>query len=155
MVIAQPTRQPKPPEFPGLEDRLLVIYDGYCGFCNRSIRWFIQRDKNDRLRFTPSESPLVAALLARFNFGALSPNTLLVVLHPGLPDERLLVRTTGIVAMLRELPRPWPTISVLLRIVPRPLRDLVYRFVARIRYRIWGKYASCPLPTPAERRHFL
>ncbi len=155
MVPVPPTRQYKPPEFPGLEDRLLVVYDGYCGFCNRSIRWFIKRDPHNRLRFAPSESPQVAALLGRFNFGALSPNTLLVVIHAGMPEERLLTRSTGIAAMLHELPKPWPAFGAALMLIPRPLRDLGYRFVARVRYKIRGKYASCPLPTPAERRHFL
>jgi predicted DCC family thiol-disulfide oxidoreductase YuxK len=51
--------------FEELGGRLLVIFDGQCGFCNRSVRWFLRRDRRDRLRFVASDSPKVAELLAR------------------------------------------------------------------------------------------
>lgn len=143
------------PEFPDLGDRLLILYDGHCGFCNRSIRWFLKRDRFDRFRFAPAESPAAASLLARHNFGALSPNTLIVVRHAGKSHERLLTRTTGIIAMLVELPRPWSGFAIVLSAIPRSIRDLGYGLIARLRYRIWGRYDTCPIPTPEERRHFL
>jgi len=140
-------------------DRLLVIFDGYCGFCNRSVRWFLAHDRQDRLRFVPYESPKIAGLLARHGIGApelmLDPSTFLVVRDPGSPTERLLVRSDGVLALLRELPRPWPAVAAGLGWVPRALRDLVYRLVARWRYRIWGRMQSCPLPTAEERARFL
>jgi predicted DCC family thiol-disulfide oxidoreductase YuxK len=57
--------------------------------------------------------------------------------------------------MLRELPRPWPPVVAVLRWIPRPVRDLGYRLIARWRYRIWGRLKSCPLPTAEERTRFL
>jgi predicted DCC family thiol-disulfide oxidoreductase YuxK len=60
-----------------------------------------------------------------------------------------------VVALLLELPRPWPAVAILLRTVPRPLRDLGYRLIARWRYRIWERLESCPVPTPDERARFL
>jgi len=57
--------------------------------------------------------------------------------------------------LLRELPSPWPAAAAALRLVPRPLRALGYRLVARWRYRIWGRLESCPLPTTEERERFL
>jgi len=159
--------------FPELGSRLLVLYDGRCGLCNRSVRWFLRHDARDRLRFIPSESPRVAALLARHGFTSpdLSngPATILAVRNPGAPSdgsmslgwnpgdsgEQVLVRSPAILAMLRELPGPWPSLAALFRLIPRPIRDLGYRFIARIRYRIWGRYDTCPLPTPAERARFL
>lgn len=149
--------------FPELGSRLLVIYDGRCGLCNRSVRWFLRRDAHDRLRFIPSESPRVAPLLARHGFTSPDlpdgPNSILAVRNPGQSPgqstEQVLVRSAAILAMLRELPGPWPAIAAILRVIPRPLRDLGYRSIARIRYRIWGRYDTCPLPTPAERARFL
>jgi predicted DCC family thiol-disulfide oxidoreductase YuxK len=145
--------------FTDLGSRLLVLYDGHCGFCNRTIRWFLRRDRNDRLRFIPSESPRVAALLTRHGFAtfdsASSPDTIVVVRNPGTPSETVFLRSDAGVALLAALPQPWHFFGTLLRVTPRPIRDLGYRFIARIRYRIWGRYDSCPLPTPAERTHFL
>jgi predicted DCC family thiol-disulfide oxidoreductase YuxK len=140
-------------------DRLLVIFDGHCGFCNHSVRWFLRRDRLDRLRFVPFESPKVAGLLARHGLDAAmaapGPDTILVVRNPEGEAEQVFVRSEAALAMLGKLPRPWPVIAAGLRWVPRPLRDLGYRLVARWRYRIWGRLESCPIPTPQERERFL
>jgi predicted DCC family thiol-disulfide oxidoreductase YuxK len=146
----------------GLEQlggRMLVIFDGHCGFCNKSIRWFLRRDQHDRLRFVASESPIVADLLARHGFVSSDlesgPNTMLVVRNADVPDEQVLVRSDAAVAMLRELPRPWPAVGRIFSWIPRPVRDLSYRLIARWRYRIWGRLEGCPLATPEERERFL
>jgi predicted DCC family thiol-disulfide oxidoreductase YuxK len=140
-------------------DRLLVIFDGHCGFCNRAVRWFLRRDRHDRLRFAASESPKVAGLLARHGMGATdlasSPNTMLVVRDPDGPAERVFVRSDAALALLRELPRPWPGVGVLFGWVPRPVRELGYRLIARWRYCIWGRLESCPIPAAEERTRFL
>ena len=141
--------------------RLLVIFDGHCGLCNGAVRWFLVRDRRDRLRFVPSESAKVAELLARHELGepgtasGTISNTILVVHDPGGPAERVFVRSDAVVALLRELPQPWPEVATALGWIPRPLRDLGYRLIARWRYRIWGRLDSCPLPTPEERERFL
>ena len=139
--------------------RLLVIYDGHCGMCNGWVRWLLPRDRRDRLRFAPYQSEKVAGLFARHGVPAHSetsgPATILVVRDAGGSTERVLVRSDAVIAVLRELPRPWPAAAVALRCVPRPLRDLAYRLIARWRYRIWGRLASCPLPAPEHRERFL
>lgn len=146
-------------DFEELGERLLVVFDGRCGLCNRSVRWFLRRDRRDRLRFVPSESPKVAELLARNGIvasGSVSnPDTILVVCGAGGPAEQILVRSQAVLALLGVLPRPWPAVAAVLRWIPRPVRDLAYRFVARWRYRIWGRFESCPVPTAGERGKFL
>jgi predicted DCC family thiol-disulfide oxidoreductase YuxK len=142
-----------------LGGRLLVIFDGHCGFCNKSVRWFLRRDLHDRLRFVASQSAQAAELVARDGFASADletgPNTILVVRDAGGQAERIFLRSDAAVAMLQELPRPWPTIGRVFSWIPRPLRDLGYRLVARWRYRIWGRLESCPLPTREERERFL
>lgn len=150
-------------EFPQLEGRLLVIYDGECGFCNHSIRWLLRRDRKDKLRFAPSTAPAVQELLASHGVPPVSqnsstgngPDTILVLRNTGTAIEELLVRSNAILACLRVLPQPWPTFAAILRLIPRPIRESNYRFIARERYKIWGRYESCPIPTPEERSHFL
>jgi predicted DCC family thiol-disulfide oxidoreductase YuxK len=153
--------------------RLLVVYDGHCGLCNRSVRWFLKRDRQDRLRFIASQSEKIAAVLTRYGLadsvpatkltdgfhstgsGPFNPSTILVLRGIGTPSEQLLTRSDAILAILRELPSPWPAAAAALRLIPRPLRDLGYRIISRSRYRIWGRLESCPIPTRAERTHFL
>ncbi len=149
----------------GIGDRLLVIFDGHCGLCNRSIRWFLVRDCRDRLRFVASESPSVAALLARHGLvvqaasaapaAAAGPGSILVVRDAGRTTECMFDRSDAVLALLAQLPSPWPAAAALLRWVPRPLRNLGYRLVARWRYRLWGRLESCPIPTAQERERFL
>jgi predicted DCC family thiol-disulfide oxidoreductase YuxK len=141
-----------------LGDRLLVVYDGYCGLCNASIHWLIRRDRNDRLRFAPSDAPAVAALLAApLEVADLAgvPSSILVVRQPLSPHPQVLVRSRAVLAALRELPAPWPVVAGLLGLIPAFLADPVYRLIARWRYRIWGRFQVCPLPTPEQQRHFL
>lgn len=139
--------------------RLLVLFDGRCGLCNRAVRWFLRRNRLDRLLFAPSESPKVAGLLARHGIGRASaetgPQTILVVRDAGGPAEQLLARSDAVLALLGQLPSPWPAVGAALGWIPRPLRDLGYRLIARWRYRIWGRLKSCPLPSAEEREKFL
>ena len=139
--------------------RLLVVFDGRCAFCNRSVRWLLARDRRDRLRFVPSESGKVAGLLARHGLGTLvdssGAGTILVVRDPSGPAESVLVRSDAALATLRELPRPWPWVAAVLGWIPRALRDMGYRLMASWRYRIWGRLDACPLPTSEERTRFL
>jgi predicted DCC family thiol-disulfide oxidoreductase YuxK len=145
--------------FSGLDGRLLVIFDGHCGLCNRAVRWFLRRDSRARLRFAASESPSVAEVLARHTIAVSEleggPGTIVVVRDFGGPGEAIMARSGAVMAMLRELPRPWPRVAAVLRWIPRPVRDLGYRLIARWRYRIWGRLESCPLPTAEERARFL
>jgi predicted DCC family thiol-disulfide oxidoreductase YuxK len=144
--------------------RLLVIFDGHCGFCNKSVRWFLRRDRQDRLHFVASESPKVAGLLARHGISetdlglgssSIERSTILVVRDPDGPGEKILVRSDAARAMLAALPRPWPAVAAVFGWIPRPVRDLGYRLIARWRYHIWGRLESCPVPTTEERERFL
>ena len=114
----------------------------------------------DRLRFVPLESESAAPVLSRHEVGGSMaggaiPETILVVRDAGGTAESVLVRSDAVVALLLELPRPWPWIGVALRLIPRAVRDLGYRLVARWRYRVWGRLESCPVPTAEERERFL
>jgi predicted DCC family thiol-disulfide oxidoreductase YuxK len=139
-------------------DRLLVVYDGYCGLCNASIQWFLRRDCKDRLRFAPSNHPALAALLTAHPMAPDSsgaPGSILVIHLPFSLRPHVLVRSRAVLAALRELSQPWPAIAKVLSLVPAYLADPIYRVIARWRYRIWGRLEICPVPAPSERAHFL
>jgi len=139
--------------------RVVVVFDGRCGLCNRAVRWLLRRDRRDRLRFAASESEKAAGLLARHGMGAAElgsgPDTILVVRDVGEVAESVVVRSDAVMALLRELPRPWPAVAAALMWIPRPVRELGYRLIALWRYRIWGRLESCPVPTAEERKRFL
>lgn len=139
--------------------RLLVVFDGRCGFCNHSVRWLLRRDVRDRLRFVASESEKVAGVLARHGVDVATdadgPGSIVVVRDLGGAAEKVQVRSDAVVALLCALPRPWPWVGVVLKLVPRPVRDFGYGLVARWRYKIWGRLESCPVPTAEERERFL
>ena len=136
-----------------LDGRLLVVFDGQCGLCHGAVRWLLRRDLRDRLRFAPSSA--VAELPAGKGVAAGALETIVVVRGAGTAAETVLVRSDAVLACLRELPGAWPAVAAVASAVPVGVRDLVYRLIARVRYRIWGKLAVCPLPTEAERAHFL
>lgn len=140
-------------------DRLLVIFDGNCGFCNRSVRWFLHRDRKDRLRFVASQSPKVRGVLARHGLGISGPesgpDTIIVVRDSDGTGERVYLRSDAAREMLAELPQPWPTAGIVLGRIPRPVRDACYRVIARWRHQIGGRLESCPIPTVEERGRFL
>jgi len=142
---------------PELEGRLLVLYDGECGLCNRSIRWLLRHDKKDCLRFAPNSDPRAVEILTQHGITPpnASPDTIVVLRNVGTHLEDMLVRSNAVLACLRALPQPWPIAAALLRLIPRPFRELGYRQIARWRYHFFGRLATCPLPTPEERRHFL
>ena len=136
----------------------LMLYDGLCGFCNWSVRWVIKRDRHDHFRFAPQQSALAEAALARHGIdtqATLAANTVYLVLGYDLPGEQLLCRSDVTVQVLRLLGGGWELLGRLLGAVPRFFRDGVYTLVARIRFRIAGRYDSCPLPSVAERAKFL
>jgi predicted DCC family thiol-disulfide oxidoreductase YuxK len=142
-----------------LGDRLLVIFDGRCGLCNRSVRWLLRRDRRDRLCFVASQSEKVAELLARYGFGApdsaSAPSTILVVRGFGDPTEQVLVRSEAVLVLLRALPQPWPLVAAVIGWIPRPVRDLGYRLIARGRRRFGGRRESCPVPGPRSRHGII
>jgi len=136
----------------------LMLYDGLCGFCNWSVRWVIKRDRYDRFRFAPQQSAIAEAVLARHGVDRqtmLATNSVYLVLGYDHPGEQLLCRSDVTVHVLRLLGGGWELAGRVLGAVPRFLRDGVYSLVAQVRFRIAGRYESCPLPSIVERAKFL
>jgi predicted DCC family thiol-disulfide oxidoreductase YuxK len=132
----------------------IILYDGVCGLCNRLNRFVLARDPAGRFRFAPLQGRLAREVLARHGRDPDDLDTLYLVLGYGRPDERLRRKSDAILWILRELGGPWRAARAL-RILPRSLRDLGYDLVARTRYRLFGRYESCPLPAPEHRERFL
>ena len=133
----------------------IVLYDGVCGLCNRSVQFLLKHDKEARFRFASLQSDFARKVLGRHGLDPKDLDTVHVVENYDQPGERVLQRSDAILRAGRELGGFWSASSSVARIVPRPLRDLVYRFVATNRYRVFGKYDTCMLPDPNQRSRFL
>lgn len=127
----------------------ILLYDGECGFCSRTVLFLYARDPEARLRFAALASPVGAQLLARH---ALAADRSTVVL---VDAEGAHVRSTAVLRAVRLLRAPWPALAALARLVPRRARDGVYRLVARHRHRLARAVDACARPTPALRARML
>jgi predicted DCC family thiol-disulfide oxidoreductase YuxK len=111
------------------------------------------------MRFVPSDAPAAGALLDRHGLASFRDQgnsaTILVAVSPGTPAERMLVRSAAVLALLAQLPAPWPVLATILGWIPRRIRDLGYRLVARLRYRFFGRLDACRIPTASEENRFL
>jgi predicted DCC family thiol-disulfide oxidoreductase YuxK len=133
----------------------ILFYDGVCGLCNTLVQFLLKHDKKGRLRFASLQSDFAGKVLRRHGFDPKDLDTLHVVENYEQPDERLLQRSDAVLRAGRELGGPWSLLASAAKIVPRPLRDITYRFVAQNRYRVFGKYETCMLPDPNQRSRFL
>lgn len=126
----------------------IVLYDGVCGLCHRSVRFLIRRD-GGRLRYAPLQGETAEALRARYPEIPARLETVVLI-----ADGRVRLRTKAFLYAARYLTRPWRW-AYHVRWLPSFLIDLPYRLIARIRYRIWGKYESCERPTAADVERLL
>ncbi len=139
-----------------MEDALpprLVLYDGICGLCDRSVQWLLSHDPDGKLHYAPLQGDTAAALRARFPEIPSEVETIVFVERAG-EGERVYLRSRAAFRIARHLPGPWRVLAWL-AVLPRVLTDLVYRAVARVRYRIWGQLEQCRVPRPGERARFL
>ncbi|WP_025847407.1 thiol-disulfide oxidoreductase DCC family protein [Paenibacillus ehimensis] len=127
----------------------LVFYDGVCGFCQRVVQFIIPRDRSAVFRFVAIQSETGSRLLRRHGLDPAELNTFVL-----LEQGRVYTRSTAGLRVLRRLDGAWPLLYALI-VVPRPVRDLVYKWIAANRYRFFGKSDSCMLPPPEVRERFL
>lgn len=132
-------------------ERAVVLFDGVCNFCNASVHFIIDRDPAQRFRFAALQSEAAAGLLRSRGVAPPQGDPDSIVLVEG---ERVYQRSTAALRIARRLRFPWPLLYAFVA-VPRPLRDLVYRFIARNRYRWFGRSEECRVPTPELRSRFL
>jgi predicted DCC family thiol-disulfide oxidoreductase YuxK len=132
----------------------LVLYDGVCGLCNRLVSFLLRHDRRDQFRFAPLQSELAQILLRRYGLDPNDFDTVVVLADFGQPGERALTRSQAALWAVSRLDGIWG-LFVIAKLIPLSLREGLYRFIARRRYRIFGKYEQCPLPRPEDRGKFL
>ena len=135
--------------FPRPAAGTIVLFDGVCNLCNGAVQFLLRRDRRRRFRFAALQSAAGRALLAEYGLPTETLETLVV-----LESGKARLRSAAALHLARRLPWPWPLLAVF-TILPRPLRDALYAFVARHRYRWFGRRESCRLPSAETADRFL
>lgn len=130
-------------------DGPVVLYDGVCGLCDRSVQLILRNDRRGRFRFAALQSEPGAALLEKHGLPAGALDSIVLV-----QGGRAWRKSAAALRIARRMDAPWPLLWPL-RIVPRPVADLFYDLVARNRYRIFGTLDACMIPPPEVRARFL
>ena len=133
---------------PGV-DGPLVLYDGTCGLCDRSVQLILRHDRRGRFRFAALQSDTGRALLERHGLPVDALDTVVLV-----EDGRAWVKSRAALRIARKMDAPWPALRVL-GLVPRPVADFFYDRLANNRYRLFGRVDACMLPPPEVRARFL
>ena len=131
---------------PDTTPRAVILFDGPCHLCQWSVRFLLARDRRAYFKFAPLDSPAARAL------GVVRPavpETIVLV-----EDGRIYTRSDAVLRIVSRLGWPWRLVAAL-RVVPRPLRDSAYTFIARHRYRWFGRSDVCPLPAAEDANRFL
>ncbi|MED4727864.1 thiol-disulfide oxidoreductase DCC family protein [Aneurinibacillus migulanus] len=131
------------------EQQAVLLFDGVCNLCSQAVLFIIPRDPEGTVHFASLQSDTGQRLLT---WHGLSPDKLdtIVLIEAG----KSYIKSTAALKIAQKLYRLWPLLYVFI-IIPRPLRDAVYDWIARNRYRWFGKKEQCLMPTPAIRERFL
>lgn len=138
---------PEVPAFP--DDRPLIVFDGGCVMCSANARFVLRHDRRRRFRLTTAQGRLGASLYRHFGLRSDEEGTILL-----LERGRLLTDSDAVIAIPAGLGWPW-RIAAAARIVPRGLRDRLYRGLARNRFRWFGRRETCWVPAPADSDRIL
>ncbi|WP_417390088.1 thiol-disulfide oxidoreductase DCC family protein [Gimesia sp.] len=141
---------PEEAETSRLTDKPILFFDGVCGLCNSSVDFAMARDRHARLYYAPLQGETARALLSEQDLAHVD-----TVVFRTAEGGRCYRRSAAVVRLLWLLGFPWNICGGLLWCIPLPLRNLGYRMIASVRYRLFGKHETCRMPSPEERARLL
>lgn len=130
-------------------EKKIILFDGVCNLCNGAITFIIKRDKKDVFRYSPLQSTIGKQLAAKHYIDLDSVDSIILI-----SDNKAVAKSTAALRIAKHLSGGWPLMVVFL-VLPAFLRDWVYDFIARNRYKWFGKKDACMIPTPELKSKFL
>ncbi|MBX9466631.1 MAG: DUF393 domain-containing protein [Rhizobium sp.] len=127
----------------------IILFDAECILCSANAQFVLSQDRSKRFRLASMQGEVGSALYRRFGIDPGDPDTMIVV-----DGERMLRDSDAVLSIYAGLGWPWKVLTVF-RLVPRAIRDPLYRLIARNRYRIFGKRDNCWVPGPEYRDRLL
>ena len=132
-----------------MTNKPVILFDGVCNLCNRSVQFVIKHDPEGKFMFTSLQSESGQKLLKEYQLPANEFNSFIL-----LENGRAYTRSTGALKVTRRLKSGWKLLYGFI-IVPHFIRDPVYNWIARNRYRWFGKTETCMIPSPELTNRFL
>jgi predicted DCC family thiol-disulfide oxidoreductase YuxK len=132
------------------EHKQLILFDGVCNLCNSSVQYVIKYDKNDIFMFAPLQGDTGKEIIERFNIDSSKTDSILLYSY----RNGLSVKSTAALKIVRHLGFPRSIMSMFL-VIPAFIRNWVYDYVAKNRYKWYGKKEDCMIPTPELKAKFL
>nr|WP_236838800.1 thiol-disulfide oxidoreductase DCC family protein [Caldalkalibacillus salinus] len=126
------------------------MYDGVCNLCNSAVQFVLKRDKHDRFMYASLQSEAGQYLIRQYGLSDRQLNTFIYIDHEGYE-----IQSSAALRVLYGFGGTWRVLATVGGIVPRFVRDFIYRFVARNRYRWFGQQDTCMLPSANVQRKFV
>ena len=127
----------------------IILFDGVCNLCNGAVNFVIKRDPRNVFKFTPLQEKQGVLLLKKHAIDAQKLDSIVLV-----ENKKVYTKSSAALRIARKLSGLWPLFFVLL-IIPSFIRDGVYDFIAKNRYKWFGKKEQCIIPTPGLKEKFL
>ena len=133
----------------------VLLYDGECGLCNALMRFMLRNDHRRVLLFAPLQSRTGQAFLRAHDLNAKDFDSLVFIQDHARAETVFFLRTAGALRAMQEMGGGWRRLARILALVPTCCSDLLYKCIARMRYRLFGRYRPTPLPNPEWAKRIL
>ena len=134
-----------------IDGKKIVLFDGVCNLCNGTVQYIIKRDKKDVFRFALLQSEMGQQFIKERNIDTSNIDSIILI----EPNVAYYVRSDAAIEIANELGGFWGLLTIFKHIVPVSIRDGVYNFIAKNRYKWFGKKDQCMIPTPELKDKFL
>src|SRR5689334_15393647 len=128
---------------------MIILFDGVCNLCNRAVQFIIRHDKKKQFLFASLQGHHGQEILKRFNLPVKQLNSFVL-----LDGDNIYTRSSGALRVLKRLGGGWPLLYAFI-ILPPFIRNALYDYIARNRYKWFGKKEECWIPTPELKERFL
>jgi|SRR5215472_8602451 len=132
----------------------VLLYDGVCGFCNRLVQFALRHDKEKTFRFASLQTAFGRRVLTEHGVNSSDMSTAYLLVS-GDEGQVLLQRSEAALFLMAQFGGIWNVLARMARLLPLGMRDWAYNVIARHRYRMFGRYDRCPLPSAADRERFV
>ena len=127
----------------------IILFDGICNFCNRTINIILKYDTQAYFQFAPSQSTAGKDILQQFKLDQKASASVILI-----DNEKVYTKTDAVILIATHL-KGWPRLFRLLKFIPKPIRDFGYDLIAKNRYAIFGERETCRIPEESIRHRFL
>lgn len=131
-------------------NKYLILFDGVCNLCNSSVQFVIKRDKKDMFRYAALQSDIGQQIIEKFNIDTSKTDSIILYSN----EKGVFYKSTAALKIASKLGFPTNILGLFL-IIPEAIRNIVYDFIARNRYKWYGRKEHCMIPTPELKSKFL